>query len=55
MLANLILLPSLLLTMEHSISKRTFRAEPLLQIYNEEEDIDEDKLEIEHEDKEKQD
>ena len=44
MLANLILLPSLLLTMEHSISKRTFRAEPLLQIYNEEEDIDEDKL-----------
>ncbi len=55
MLANLILLPSLLLTMEHSISKRTFLAEPLLQIYNEEEDIDEDKLEIEHEDKEKQD
>ena len=54
-MANLILLPSLLLTMEHSISKRTFRAEPLLQIYNEEEDIDEDKLEIEHEDKEKQD
>ena len=41
--------------MEHRISKRTFRAEPHLQIYNEEEDIDEDKLEIEHEDKEKQD
>lgn len=48
MLANLILLPSLLLTMEHSITKRTFRAEPLLQIYNEEEDIDENKLEIEN-------
>ncbi len=47
MLANLILLPSLLLTMEHSITKRTFRAEPLLQIFNEEEDIDENKLEIE--------
>lgn len=47
MLANLILLPSLLLTMEHSITNRTFKAEPLLQIYDEEEDIDEDKLEIE--------
>jgi predicted RND superfamily exporter protein len=48
MLANLILLPSLLLTMEHSITKKTFRAEPLLQIYDEEEDIDENKLEIEY-------
>lgn len=49
MLANLILLPSLLLTMEHSITNLTFKAEPLLQIYDEEEDIDEDKLEIEPE------
>lgn len=48
MLANLILLPSLLLTMEHSITNKTFR-EPLLQIYDEEEDIDPDKLEIENE------
>lgn len=48
MLANLLLLPSLLLTMEHSITNKTFRAEPLLQIYDEEEDIDEDKLEIEN-------
>ncbi len=47
MLANLILLPSLLLTMEHSITNKSFRAEPLLQIYNEEEDIDEDKLQVE--------
>lgn len=47
MLANLLLLPSLLLTMEHSITNKTFRAEPLLQIYDEEEDIDEDKLAIE--------
>ncbi len=46
MMANLILLPSLLLTMDHSITKKTFRAEPLLQIYDEEEDIDENKLEI---------
>lgn len=50
MLANLILLPSLLLTMEHSITNKTFR-EPLLQIYDEEEDIDPDKLEIENESK----
>lgn len=48
MLANLILLPSLLLTMEHSITQRNFKAEPLLQIYDEEEDIDEDKLAIEN-------
>lgn len=47
MLANLILLPSLLLTMEKHITNKTFR-EPLLQIYNEEEDIDPDKLHLEH-------
>lgn len=47
MLANLVLLPSLLLTLAHSITKRNFKAEPLLQIFDEEEDIDEDKLEIE--------
>lgn len=52
MLANLIILPSLLLTMEKSITNRTFR-EPLLQIYDEEEDIDAEKLEIENEQKEK--
>lgn len=47
MLANLILLPSLLLTMEKSITNRSFK-EPLLQIFDEEEDIDVDKLEIEN-------
>lgn len=36
MLANLILLPSLLLTMEHGVAGRTFHAEPLFQIYGEE-------------------
>lgn len=36
MLANLILLPSLLLTMEHGVAGRTFQAEPLFQIYGEE-------------------
>ncbi|WP_251623503.1 efflux RND transporter permease subunit [Odoribacter lunatus] len=46
MLANLILLPSLLLSLEKSITNKTFK-EPLLQIYNEEEDIDTNKLHIE--------
>lgn len=46
MLANLIILPSLLLTLEKSITNKTFK-EPLLQIYNEEEDIDPDKLHVE--------
>lgn len=47
MLANLVILPSLLLTMEKHITNRTFK-EPLLQIYDEEEDIELEKLEIEH-------
>ena len=47
MLANLVILPSLLLTMEKRITNITFK-EPLLQIYDEEEDIELDKLEIEH-------
>lgn len=46
MLANLALLPSLLLTLEKSITRETFR-EPLLQIFDEEEDIDTAKLHIE--------
>lgn len=47
MLANLIILPSLLLTLERSISNKTFK-EPLLQIFDEEEDIELDKLSIEN-------
>ncbi|NOZ47526.1 MAG: MMPL family transporter [Chlorobi bacterium] len=45
MFANLILLPSLLLTLEKSITKESFH-EPLLQIYNEEEDIELDELKL---------
>jgi len=45
MLANLILLPTLLLTLEKSISKESFR-EPLLQIFDEEEDIELNDLKI---------
>jgi len=44
--SNLILLPSLLLTLEKSITNASFR-EPLLQIYNEDEDIELDDLRIE--------
>ena len=47
--SNLILLPSLLIGLERLTTTRSFR-EPLLQIYNEEEDIELDELEIEHHD-----
>jgi predicted RND superfamily exporter protein len=45
MLSNLILLPSLLLTLEKFITNRSFK-EPLLQIFDEEEDIELDDLRI---------
>ena len=46
MFANLMILPSLLLGMEKKIANKAMR-EPLLQLYNEEEDIELDDLEIE--------
>lgn len=46
MFANLMILPSLLLGMEKKITDKAMR-EPLLQFYNEEEDIELDHLEIE--------
>ncbi len=46
MFANLMILPSLLLWMERKISNKAI-AEPLFQLYNEEEDIELDQLEIE--------
>jgi len=45
MLSNLVLLPSLLLTLEKLITNRSFK-EPLLQIFDEEEDIELDHLRI---------
>lgn len=45
MLANLVLLPSLLLTLEKIITTKAFK-EPLIHIFNEEEDIDLDELKI---------
>ncbi|NPA36466.1 MAG: MMPL family transporter [Chlorobi bacterium] len=44
--SNLILLPSLLLTLEKTISNKSFK-EPLMQIYDEDEDIELDDLKIE--------
>jgi len=44
--SNLILLPSLLLTLEKQITNKSFK-EPLLHIYNEDEDIELDDLKIE--------
>jgi predicted RND superfamily exporter protein len=44
-LSNLILLPSLLLTLDRITTTKSFK-EPLLNIYNEEEDIELDELEI---------
>jgi len=48
--SNLILLPALLLTLEKSITNQSFK-EPLLQIYNEDEDIELEDLTIEKKDK----
>ncbi|HRS19666.1 MAG TPA: hypothetical protein P5243_09180, partial [Bacteroidales bacterium] len=45
MFSNVILLPALLLTLEKAITNRHFK-EPLLHIYNEEEDIDIEELKI---------
>ena len=45
MMANLLLLPSLLLSLERMITTRSFR-EPLIDILDEEEDIELDALKI---------
>jgi hypothetical protein len=46
MMSNLIVLPTLLLWMDKKLTNKALR-EPLLQLYNEEEDIELDDLEIE--------
>ena len=45
MMANLLLLPSMLLSLERTITTRSFR-EPLIDILDEEEDIELDALKI---------
>jgi predicted RND superfamily exporter protein len=46
MLADLVLLPSLLLSLDKALTTKAFKKEPLIQIIDEEEDIDLDELEV---------
>ena len=46
MMADLILLPSLLLSLDKSLTTKAFKKEPLIEIMDEEEDIDLDELEV---------
>lgn len=50
MLSNLVLLPSLLLSLEKSLTTKAFRKEPMLELMDEEEDIDLEELEVKPED-----
>ena len=46
MMSDLILLPSLLLSLDKSLTTKAFKKEPLIEIMDEEEDIDLDELEV---------
>ncbi|MGB0882878.1 MAG: efflux RND transporter permease subunit, partial [Vicingaceae bacterium] len=46
MMADLILLPSLLLSLDKSLTTKAFKKEPLIEIMDEEEDIDLEELEV---------
>jgi predicted RND superfamily exporter protein len=46
MLADLVLLPSLLLSLDKALTTKAFKKEPLIEIFDEEEDIDLDELEV---------
>jgi uncharacterized protein len=46
MMADLILLPSLLLSLDKALTTKAFKKEPLIEILDEEEDIDLDELEV---------
>ncbi|MBL4594532.1 MAG: MMPL family transporter [Flavobacteriales bacterium] len=46
MMADLVLLPSLLLSLDKALTTKAFKKEPLIEIFDEEEDIDLDELEI---------
>lgn len=49
MLSNLVFLPSLLISFERFEDRKAIRKEPLIDVYNEEEDIEMDKLDFKHE------
>ena len=44
--SNLILLPCFLLSLEKRLTNKAFLQDPLIEVYDEEEDIDLDELEI---------
>ena len=46
MLADLVLLPSLLLSLDKALTTKAFKREPLIEILDEEEDIDLEELEV---------
>lgn len=46
MLADLVLLPSLLLSLDKALTTKAFKREPLIEILDEEEDIDLNELEV---------
>jgi predicted RND superfamily exporter protein len=50
--SNLILLPAFLLSLEKNIARKAIMQEPLIEVFDEEEDIDLDKLEIKKDTKE---
>src|SRR5204863_5234465 len=50
MFSNLIFLPSLLLSLEKRVITRAFLKEPLIQIYDEDEDVELNELEIKKDD-----
>jgi predicted RND superfamily exporter protein len=49
--SNLVLLPCFLLSLEKRLTRKVFLQEPLIDVYDEEEDIDLDELEIEGKEK----
>ena len=49
MMSNLVILPSLLASFERIVNRKAIKKEPLIDVYNEEEDIEMDKLDFKHE------
>ena len=51
-LADLVLLPSLLLSLDKALTTKAFKKEPLIEIFDEDEDIELDELEVKYIEKE---
>ncbi len=52
-LADLVLLPSLLLSLDKALTTKAFKKEPLFEIFDEDEDIELDELEVKYLEKQK--